>query len=485
MTDPVTLPSGWGNHPLLKAWATPQQITINCLIRVWDSQSRLYVPLNDYSTGNPVTVTIKDNVTNSIKYFISSAGTISGSIDVIPLRNYTVTFWIAGLKFGFRTYPLNYSVLIQCKMVSGSIELLPATINIPTKVYPFYAEYNKEQGNIDPYLEYLYTKHASIKEFEDNYNIYDRNILCEGDSWFNNPTANDDLYSCIKRMLTGGATKTKKPAAFLPLQRWAHTSYEMLHVSQTEETQRAYLEEYLNRYTFDLTLISAGGNDFALSFRDYIRPGLGPATIAQAKQIALSKNLAVDFDFPGDYSAVAAHVLSAVGTAFDAIRFPEPPVLSAVTPYEDIVDLVLDRVAIDNRFIAIRGWFLELAAIKPTIPIIAHTYCYPLYKNTGTVFPWSGPWNLDGPFMHPALQSKGAINRVLQTLCIKALMDAFAVHVLQEVATAAANFHFADLRPYALDATRWDDEMHLTPFGAQLAAWPLYNKIRSVCGAQF
>lgn len=485
MTDPVTLPSGWANHPFLKAGPPPQQVTISCTIKVWDSQSRIYTLINDYSTNSPVTVTIKDDVTNVVKSFTSNGGTISGQMSVVPHRNYIITFWIAGLTFGFRTYPLNYSLSVRARMVNNSIVFLPSEIIIPRKIYPFYAKYNKDQGYYNPYLEYVYTKHASIKQFEDSYSASNRNILCEGDSWFNNPTAADDLFTCIKRMLTNGTTKTKKPAAFLPLQRWAHTARRMFEASTTEETQRAYLEEYIKRYDFDLILISAGGNDFALRFGDYIKPGLGPATEMQAKQIAQDNNLPINFDLQGNYAKIAAHVLSAVGTAFDAINFPKLPASAAVTAYEDIVDLVLDRTKIDDRLIDIRSWFLQVAAIKPATPVIAHTYSYPLYKNTGTIFPWSGPWNFDGPFMHPALQGKGAINLVLQALCIKAVIDAFAVHVLQDVAAAAANFHFADLRPYALDETRWDDEMHLTPLGAQVVAWPLYNKIRSVCGAQF
>lgn len=500
MTISAAQASAWEQHLLLTP-PTPQSIPFTCMFKIWNNAT---LQLNPLTTNTGVTISIEDTITGAKTLYITNAmGAISGTILCYPARWYKVVAYIAGLKFGDRTYSLNPVIRIKSIYKNGAISLLPAELIVPRYIYPDYRSTISTSAQQPGFaIDYDISKHPQIREFEENYDPSNFNILVEGDSWFNSLSSPLDVYDNIKLYLESTHAKLKKPVRFLPLQSWGHTADSMFH-NASVNSQVRYTLEYIAKYRFDLILLSCGGNDFALSFSSYLKSGLNPvAVVAAAKAIKANHSLPIDFDYEADIGAIAAYTNAVVGNTFSTIMFP---VLTATTrPYEEIINLVYDMTQVHITFVNIYARIKDFIDKLLTeqyhgaagIPVIMHSYDYPSYSDAG-VHALGPLFAVDGPYIHPALEAKGVKNPVLQALCIKALIDAYKYHVLDDLVTEFDRvdpitnqisekwFRFADVRGLAASSSDWADEMHLTAAASVRIAGRICAKVKQALPGMF
>lgn len=455
----------WPGHVLLANPVGPQAITMDSNLLTWNDTALAHEPLYDTPNHTGVDVSITDPITGTTANFTTDQnGRIYGAVSVVLGRDYDITFKIAGKTFGSRVYGSHWKFRTKAVKRLGAISLLEKVHFVPDIVYTSYAGLINAD-DAATVLDFYAFKLDAIREFEDNYSKTDTNFIVEGDSWFDDPHRAGDIYTFTKDYLTKA---TKKPAKFLPLQRWGHTSGKMFDGGEHYIT---FLLEYLQRYDFKVMLLSAGGNDFALSIMDYLRPSLSPTLIQDVK--AMGSGL--DFDLTGSYGVIAQHVLGVVGNSFEHIKFPD--LVSNPAPLEQVVASVFQEKAVDDAFIAIRLRLMDLMAAMNQrsigTTIFAHTYAYPIFSGSSGMDFWNGP------HMAKAFSGAQVNNMVLRTLCIKALVDSFRVQVLEPVSVAfPLRFAYADLRKFAQHQWWWNDEMHPNVGGYKYLADQYYYALR-------
>ena len=129
-----------------------------------------------------------------------------------------------------------------------------------------------------------------------------------------------------------------------------------------------------------------------------------------------------------------------------------------------------------------------MVKLRPTTPIVAHTYCYPLklgapadltIANIGLFALLKknvGPWI--GPHVGKALPALAD-----QRLFARRLIDAFVERVLDPLATDPrfrANFRWLDLRECAPAEDDWFDEMHPQGHVFKRLSEPFAREIRNL-----
>lgn len=376
------------------------------------------------------------------------------------------------------------------------------------------------------------------------------NVLFEGDSWFDYPFSDDIFYHLDKIF----KEKVKKSFEYnvIALQHSGDRSDQMFKLlDNMGEGQWKYTQDIFSEYPIDLVIMSSGGNDFAepgiskydpSPYRDHwclgdpgyfdLEAASHPLTglgsdlpVAQRLVLAsfavllknhpwnrflagqqvlpinnqlVSKMLALGYDF-GDNSDSLDEIANKIIDNFrPQINFP----YNVTSPEDDFLDDVFDNVRIAQRYQEVKtnietflNMILPYAQIHGT-KVIAHSYCYPLFRTTPTslsgynilpnLFPRYS--SLTGPWFSNRFAEAGIVDKRVQRVALKSLIDAYVTFVLEEIKQSNAYggmFDFADLRymPNAKttwrDSSHWRDEMHLRGDSFAALAWQIYAVAKS------
>jgi hypothetical protein len=256
-------------------------------------------------------------------------------------------------------------------------------------------------------------------------------VFCEGDSWFSTPLSMNALDWIVY-------PTPEDEARGIPLFGSGGLFFRAEHSGDlatdifTEKKVKSLLS-WFKAFDFDIVLLSAGGNDF-------------------------------------------------VG-AFLARTFVGAPKMDASAAFERVVD--------SGRYDAVFRSYQRIVdafqKAKPTVPILAHTYDYPIVMgqaaqltlaNLGAIAAFKrriGPWiqpNVDHVLTTVGEQRKFA----------KLLIDGFEERVLRPLKQDSAqstSFDYVDLRGTLPRADQWFDEMHPTGAGFHELADKLRLKMAS------
>ena len=241
-------------------------------------------------------------------------------------------------------------------------------------------------------------------------------ILIEGDSWFTTPVLSWEgptLVARLKRHEQDG----KRRFAVVSVANPGATLVQMLGPNNVD-FQLATNPDLLRKQTYDIVLLSAGGNDF---LGDDLELYLNDAS-------------------PG----------TAVRRCIDAATGPEEAARCAVRcgPLLDALDNRLATMLHDFRGSLLRPRGLGNARI------LAHGYDYP--------FPDGRPMEVlgftIGPWLKPLFQRK-RLPAFVHRPIVKLLVDEFN-RMLGDVARARQRFHYLDLRGLLNEPADWADEIH-------------------------
>ncbi|MCF6319462.1 MAG: hypothetical protein L3J83_09340 [Proteobacteria bacterium] len=255
-------------------------------------------------------------------------------------------------------------------------------------------------------------------------------IFCEGDSWFSTPLSLnilDQLVQATPQEQAANKTFFGSGGLFFRAEKSGDTAINMFSEKKVNN-----LSKWFKSFDFDLVLLSAGGNDFVADF---------------LKDLFLDKQL----------MSVA-----------------------------DAMALVVSSGRYEQVLQAYRVFVTKLVAKKPDIPIIAHSYDYPLLlgkpgkltlTNIGLIALFKkriGDWI--GSNIEPSLPDLKD-----KKLFAKNLIDNFVSRVLEPLSLEFPNnFSFVDLRG-TLSEEFWYDEMHPTGEGffqlAQKFKQPILDKL--------
>jgi len=259
-------------------------------------------------------------------------------------------------------------------------------------------------------------------------------ILCEGDSWFSTPLSMnllDWLVFPTPEVNALGVPLLGRGGLFFRAEKSGDVAHNMFSAKNVRD-----LGKWFDAFEFDLVLLSAGGNDFVAGFLEQTFRGQGILTVDQA-----------------------------VERVIDTGRY--------------------ERVLTDyRRFV---GRFAEL---KPNVPILAHTYDYPIrlgaqgeldLSNVGLAAFFK---KSIGDWIQQHIQ--GSIRNLDdQREFAKRLMNAFVDRVLTPVSNEFPSvFSFVDLRGTLIDESNWFDEMHPTDSGFYLLSEKIAIAMQAVLPAE-
>lgn len=485
MTMTSARESQWVPHPLLGARADPVTIPIDCVFMMWDNKDLKYKPLVDPVGGGSVAVTIFDESPNGAVFTTDNAGRITGSILARPSGKYTVTFWVAGKTFGYRTFDSFHSIQRFVEKVGTADVFLNTTEYLPGGIFKFYVESKVNRSNAH-IIDNFNIDEVLVSHFEHDFDLGNKNIIVEGDSWFDTLSSSNDIYDYLVKDFTTGITRVPGKCGILPLQRWGHTSVGMLAPKYSisgvhhDVTQYTFLVEFLKKYYFELMILSTGGNDFALSMSKFLRPNVDAGHVKNVMQLlANNLNISIDFNYSGDFDDVANYTTGCIGNKFSNLTFPYG--VNMANFYEIVLDSIYDKGKLGDELLDIRLRISHLLDFMDQnflqTKVVAHTYEYPIYDDSKvSIF---DPY---GPYIAKALNSVNLGNGVLKTICIIGLIDAFKTHVLDKIKTNyPTRFDYADLRGVSDSSAFWADEMHMNDVGTRRAANRLYAKIKAFC----
>lgn len=255
-------------------------------------------------------------------------------------------------------------------------------------------------------------------------------VFCEGDSWFATPLAMnllDWLVYPTPEDEAAGVPLFGAGGLFFRTERVGELATDMFTPGGVGELSAWYRD-----FSFDLVLLSAGGNDFVGDFL--------------AKLFAGTKPMSVD--------AACARV-EASGRR-DQVRA------------------------------AYRRLILAFKADKPQAPILAHSYDYPqrlgqrAHLTIGNLGLAALFVHGAGPWIAPNIAS--ALPRVEQQKAFaRAMVDGFVEEVLvplRDDPVTGRVFDFVDLRGTLPDAAYWADEMHPTSVGFAMLARVFRKEMR-------
>ena len=255
-------------------------------------------------------------------------------------------------------------------------------------------------------------------------------VFCEGDSWFSTPlsmNALDWLVYPDAAANAAGVPLLGTGGLFFRTEDSGDLATEIFTAKKVKDLAR-----WFGGFDFDAVLLSAGGNDFVGGFLQKLFKDASPMTAPAAfAQVVASKR-------------------------FDAVLAAYTRVLTA------------------------------FAKARPGVPVIGHTYDYPVLLGTPARTTLSnlgaialakrhvGPWIQ--PHVAHVLDGPG------QVAFARLLIDGFEARVLQPLASSFATFSYVDLRG-TLQPTDWFDEMHPTGDGFRLLAAKIGGRLRQVLPA--
>ena len=239
-------------------------------------------------------------------------------------------------------------------------------------------------------------------------------IMCEGDSWFSTPLAMnllDQLVVATPEEEAAGKVWIGEGGVFFRDEKSGDTAINMFSQKKLDS-----LAKWYDAFDFDMVLLSAGGNDFVADFLLDLFKNQTRMSVNEAQELVLNS---------GRYQQVHQ---------------------------------------------AYKRFIRKFIALKPEIPIIAHSYDYPQLlgkpaklsvSNIGLIALFKkeiGDWigdNID----------KALPNKAEKRQFAKSLIDNFIKHVLKPLAAEFEdNFSYVDLRG-TLTGELWFDEMHPTSEG--------------------
>jgi len=255
-------------------------------------------------------------------------------------------------------------------------------------------------------------------------------ILSEGDSWFSTPLATnllDQLVQPTAEEEAEGQVWIGDGGLFFRAEKSGDTAVNMFSKDKVDK-----LAKWFKAFDFDLVLLSAGGNDFVAEFLEDLFEN----------QVEMS--------------------------------------------VDEAVDLMINTGRYDEVLQAYRTFIKKFILVKPNIPIIAHTYDYPVrlgepgkltLNNIGLIVLFKkevGDWIGDNIHSSiPEIEDKIEFAKIL--------IDNFESRVLQPLSVEFNNnFSYVDLRG-TLTEDLWFDEMHPTSEGfhklAQKFKQPILDKL--------
>ena len=167
-----------------------------------------------------------------------------------------------------------------------------------------------------------------------------------------------------------------------------------------------------------------------------------------------------------------------------------------VTDNADVVDSLLgyifDLEWYNKRFNDVKSnWQILLERARALqIPVITHSYCYPLFNENPTTLFGTGKVPRTGPWFNPRFREAQIMDRRVRKVCLKCLVDHFMGHILEpfrqqyktfDPATQAWDypFDFVDVRNANSSVDKWRDEMHLYGLGFREVSKGLHKLISS------
>jgi hypothetical protein len=165
-------------------------------------------------------------------------------------------------------------------------------------------------------------------------------------------------------------------------------------------------------------------------------------------------------------------------------NFPVPP-MTAGGPAALLLETVFD-VGTTTDFLTERYTVIEqrwrnllIEAKARGIPVISHTYGYPLFSEARASYLGQGKSHITGPWFTHRFAEAHVSDRRVQKMCLKAFLDHIEHHVFQQLKTEYAPFFvYVDSRDLNSDAGAWRDELHLKSPGYQKIAKELYALAR-------
>lgn len=352
------------------------------------------------------------------------------------------------------------------------------------------------------------------------------NLLVEGDSWLNYPFAFNDIYGHLDQILWA----RKKPEITynrVPLQHYGDRADQMFYAaSPTADRQWTYTRDFLAEYKFDLILASGGGNDMA-------EPGIGPtderyaaymvegcfdpfAASAGSADMATAERLmgqsfaillrnhpwhayataeplrdeatlsarfddlfaAMGKDFGPSNREQQALSLQEIGHKVIA-GFPDDVTLGDGSLEAQLIEEVFDVTAFNLRYASVKNnWqiLLDEAALRQ-IPVISHTYGYPLFNEDPTSALGFEQETLAGPWFITRFSEAKITDRRVQKICLKVILDKFVTDVLVPLKSQYPLFDYVDIRNLNSSTDVWRDEMHLSGRGYRKIARKIYDLV--------
>jgi lysophospholipase L1-like esterase len=350
------------------------------------------------------------------------------------------------------------------------------------------------------------------------------NILVEGDSWLNYPFAFNDIYGHLDQILWAN-TKPDVTYNRAPLQHYGDRTDQMFFASSpTADRQWRITREFLSEYKIDLIFASGGGNDMAESgisnddesiLRTYfsegyfdpflakaaLEPMLGTAERLMRQSFAVLLNnhrwhfyfdQSVPLKDEAAMSAMLQPLLAQLGKDFgpddlmqqanslqeigEKVIANFPDTFSPGSPEDLLIQAVFDPIGFGQRYIDMKNnWKILLdEAAQRQIPVISHTYGYPLFNEEPTSITGSGKKAEAGPWFTLRFNEAKIIDRRIQKICLKVILDKFVTDVLNPLKAEYPLFDYADIRNLNSSSETWRDEMHLRSSGYRKIADKIY-----------
>lgn len=122
----------------------------------------------------------------------------------------------------------------------------------------------------------------------------------------------------------------------------------------------------------------------------------------------------------------------------------------------------------------------QVWAIDPDIKVVTHGYGYAPPDGRGVLnFPFG--FRFIGPWLRPALASKGHVDRLEGERIVRAVIDAFNSMLLSFTADHAGRVRHVDLRA-DIQSDEWVNELHLTNAGFEKVARRFDEAITQLLG---
>jgi hypothetical protein len=252
-------------------------------------------------------------------------------------------------------------------------------------------------------------------------------VFCEGDSWFSTPLSMNLLDWIVYPDAAAEAAGVPLFGGGGLFFRTEHSGDEALDMFAAKKVKD--LARWYAGFDFDAVLLSAGGNDFVGGWLQKLFAAAGPMSV----QAAFAKVVA-----SGRYEAVHAGYRRALAA---------------------------------------------FAKARPGVPVLAHTYDYPVRLGTParTTLANLGAIALAkrrvGPWIQPHVAH--VLDAPGQVAFARALIDGFEARVLRPLAQEfAGTFDYVDLRGTLAHAD-WFDEMHPTGDGFRKLAAKVGARLRA------